>query len=66
VENCGKPCSPEIGPARLAVKACSACAGDYEDPDRTAPGEDVAECDDGELESIREEDFLRDGKALRD
>lgn len=26
---CGKP--------RPAARACSACAGDYEDPDRTAP-----------------------------
>ena len=36
---CGKPkglFTPEITPDR-AARACSACAGDYEDPDRTAP-----------------------------
>ncbi len=34
---------------RLArLRACSSCAGDYEDPDRTAWTEDVLEEDDGE------------------
>lgn len=36
---CGKPgplFTREITP-RPAARACSACAGDYEDPDRTAP-----------------------------
>ena len=36
---CGKPrglFTPEITSDRVA-RACSVCAGDYEDPDRTAP-----------------------------
>ncbi len=44
VEICGKV--PEamdaISPGRAwpaTVRACSACSGDYEDPDRTAAGE---------------------------
>jgi hypothetical protein len=36
VENCGNlNCSPGL-PANAIFRACSACAGDYEDPDRTA------------------------------
>ena len=40
-----------IGVAGL--RACSACAGDYEDPERTAPEEDAAEddADDGDSAS---------------
>jgi len=34
---------------RLArLRACSSCAGDYEDPDRTAWTDDALEADDGE------------------
>jgi len=32
------------------MQACSACAGDYEDPDRTAGGEDDLPDEDGECE----------------
>jgi hypothetical protein len=34
--------------------ACSACAGDYEDPDRTAWVEMEAECEDEEAEPEEE------------
>jgi hypothetical protein len=27
----------------MALRACSACAGDYEDPDRTAPPDEDGE-----------------------
>jgi hypothetical protein len=43
VDNCGKPgrdFAPEGG---MALRACSACAGDYEDPDRTAPPDEDGE-----------------------
>jgi hypothetical protein len=40
VEKCGKGCSDialnEERGVRVMMRACSACAGDYEDPDRTA------------------------------
>jgi len=31
---------PDVAKPSPAVNACSACAGDYEDPDRTAGGEE--------------------------
>ena len=38
MENCGKQEGRSRGvPGAMAMKACSACAGEYEDPDRTAP-----------------------------
>jgi hypothetical protein len=36
VENCGNLREPEGGARAPQREACSACAGDYEDPDRTA------------------------------
>lgn len=45
----GEPHPTERGGAIAAVRACSACAGDYEDPDRTAwtPDDaDASECAD--------------------
>jgi hypothetical protein len=47
----------------MAMRACSACAGDYEDPDRTAKvDDDVA--DQFEVEELRERDEseLREGE----
>jgi hypothetical protein len=62
VENCAKRFRSDLGQQKVyrgisadgsvctpvAVRACSACAGDYEDPDRTAwtPGE--SEDDEGQ------------------
>lgn len=39
VEKCGNLGDPRALPAK-ALAACSACAGDYEDPDRTAWADD--------------------------
>jgi len=39
-----------IAASSEAMQACSACAGDYEDPDRTAGGEDDLPDEDGERE----------------
>jgi hypothetical protein len=39
----GKSAFEEFGGmSTQAMRACSACAGDYEDPDRTAPADDEA------------------------
>jgi len=41
-----------------AMRACSACAGDYEDPDRTAPVDEEAveeAVDDASIEGDRDE-----------
>jgi hypothetical protein len=35
VENCGNPRGQQVNTGE-AMTACSACAGDYEDPDRSA------------------------------
>ena len=45
----GEARATDSGGAIAAVRACSACAGDYEDPDRTAwtPDDaDASECED--------------------
>lgn len=39
MENCGNLCGPQVNTGEV-VTACSACAGDYEDPDRTAGSAD--------------------------
>lgn len=53
MENCGKP-EGARGHAQIEARACSACAGDYEDPDRTAWGaaeeDEPAPGEDGEDE----------------
>lgn len=36
VEICGNPFRPGKGGRETAARACSACAGSYEDPDRSA------------------------------
>jgi len=44
-------------PMRVAtIRACSGCAGDYEDPDATARTDDVGENDEGK-ESVPVEEF---------
>jgi hypothetical protein len=45
------------GSRPLALRACSACAGDYEDPDRTAWAPDDAEVD---ADDAQERDAARD------
>jgi hypothetical protein len=44
--------------ARQPLRACSACAGDYEDPDRTARGPDTEEGE-GETETNLLEEMPR-------
>lgn len=46
-----------------AMQACSACAGDYEDPDRTSGSEDELPDEDAERE-VDERDA--DGEELRE
>ena len=60
MENCAK--RPETVGSEYSNgwRACSACAGDYEDPDRTAPPEDEPD-EDAEWDAA--EDFLLGGKA---
>jgi hypothetical protein len=56
VEKCGNLGSVQ-GKAAGVLGACSACAGDYEDPDRTAWGDDDgdSDSDDGDdAEAIQE------------
>ena len=43
MDNCGKPGRDFGAHWPLALRACSACAGDYEDPDRAAPPEEDEE-----------------------
>jgi hypothetical protein len=45
VENCGNLEMPRAEET-VALLACSACAGDYEDPDRTAWSDDRGDGDD--------------------
>ena len=53
MESCGNPGGAgERAVGRLA--ACSACAGDYEDPDRTAWRESIDDEDHGEAVNARE------------
>jgi hypothetical protein len=50
--------SADGGAALAALHACSACAGDYEDPDRTAWGPDEEEARDREnAPEATEEEF---------
>jgi hypothetical protein len=54
-----------------AMRTCSACAGDYEDPDRTAGSEDELMDEDGEREldadgSARSKHEVRATRTRRD
>ena len=48
---------PQQDRARAGLRACSACAGEYEDPDRTAwaPEESGGEAREGEADQRAEE-----------
>ena len=48
-------CGKRDGAARAAWRACSGCAGDYEEPDRSAGRDDDPE-DDGDEESSSAEE----------
>lgn len=45
MENCGNTFETQ-GARVIEIKACSACPGDYEDPDRTAQENDEADEED--------------------
>lgn len=63
MENCGKPVRLVKNEYSCALQACSACAGNYEDPDRTAAaGEEPDE--DAEWETLT--DFPPGGEAGRE
>ena len=47
MENCGNPRGPQVNTGEV-LTACSACAGDYEDPDRSAWSADENRNDDDE------------------
>ena len=50
---------PDAARDSAKLTACSACAGDYEDPDRTAPREDAQETEeDREPVLVGAEGFL--------
>jgi len=58
---------PDAGRHSAKLSACSACAGDYEDPDRTAwPEEDEPDPEEpaGEKASVR--DFLTSKKQSQE
>ena len=72
MENCGKPsvlvlldaglplvcCGPQSVPSSPRLQLCSACTGDYEDPDRSAwPAKEVAVDEFAEDELVAEELF---------
>jgi hypothetical protein len=56
----GEACSISRAGATFKMRACSACAGDYEDPDRTASAPDDADdaedagCDDARSATTEE------------
>lgn len=67
MEKCGNPVGRFTACATAGVSACSACAGDYEDPDRTAPGDEGgAEAEEEWHGGIGAEGFLRGEIALQE
>jgi hypothetical protein len=63
VEKCGKDGAVVATKYLNALRACSGCAGDYEDPDCTARPEEAEWADEEyEAEMSDEEDFL-DGET---
>ena len=52
-----------VGVTQNEVRACSACSGDYEDPDRTAPVEE-SERDETVAQAVRPEGFASPGAAV--
>ena len=64
MDNCGKPAREFGAGGAQGLHACSACAGDYEDPDRTAPpGAD--EEDDESVGALRDAMGDHTGAAFR-
>ena len=61
VEICGKlaPSFSDAQGREGAIRACSACSGDYEDPDRTAP---AAQEEETERLEPRRQDISRSGE----
>ena len=61
MENCENLLRLSVLPGALEavpIEACSACAGDYEDPDRTAWTPDETDEDEvGDAASVRQENF---------
>lgn len=51
MENCGKVERPQ-----QAIRACSACAGDYEDPERTAWTDDDEDGKERDVEALGDTD----------
>ncbi len=51
-----------VGVTENEVRACSACSGDYEDPDRTAPVEET-EPHEAVAQAFRPEGFASPGAA---
>ena len=49
--------SESLGNAREVLRACSACSGDYEDPELTAERDGH---DDSETESAQDEELARE------
>ena len=51
MENCGNPRGPQVNTGEV-LTACSACAGDYEDPDRSAwTADEMNDVDDADSKS---------------
>jgi hypothetical protein len=50
VEICGNSVCREAATQTISLAACSACAGDYEDPDRSAWSENDLDGDDDDSE----------------
>jgi hypothetical protein len=55
VEICGKVLTASGGLSQWEMRACSACAGEYEDPDRTA-WTALDQVGDGDRDATRVED----------
>jgi hypothetical protein len=67
VEICGKRSVSSESSGCQGLSACSACAGDYEDPDCTAPGdEDGWEREDEDAMRRVAEDFLPSSETRRE
>jgi len=61
VEKCGKREGLVASEYSTSWSACSACAGDYEDPDRTTPPDADELADEDEGGAGQEMDFLYGG-----
>ena len=57
MESCGNSDCGEAAAQKNPLAACSACAGDYEDPDRSAWSDD-------DLDGDEDDDSEHDGKKV--